>query len=68
MITEEQVEAAADYIRNKSPEYAKAKAERIYLAEFRKSKLAILYNTQKEGTDKSKDSYAHAHEEYLVVL
>ena len=68
MITEKEVEASAAYIRDKSPEYAKAKAERIYLAEFRKSKLAILYNTQKEGTDKAKDSYAHAHKEYLVVL
>ena len=54
MITEKEVEASAAYIRDKSPEYAKAKAERIYLAEFRKSKLAILYNTQTEGTDKAR--------------
>lgn len=68
MITEKEVEAANDYIRDNAPKYAKAKSERVYLQEFRKSKLAILYNTQKDGTDKAKDSYAHAHPEYLEVI
>ena len=67
MITEEEVEAAAAYIRDNSKAHAKAKAERIYLGEFRKSKKAMLVLTQK-GTIQEKESYAYAHKEYLEVL
>ena len=67
MITEKEVEASAAYIRDKSPEHAKAKAERIYLSEFRKSKKAMLVSTQ-TGTVQEKESYAYAHADYLELL
>ena len=41
MITENEVEKAAEYIRDNAPEYAKAKADRIYLEQYRKSLKAI---------------------------
>jgi hypothetical protein len=67
MITEEEVEKAAAYIRDNSKKYAKAKAERIYLQEFRKSKKALLVSTQ-TGTVQEKESYAYSHHEYLELL
>ena len=67
MITEQEVEKAAAYIRDHSDSYGKAKAERIYLHEFRKSKKAILVSTQK-GTVQEKESYAYSHPEYLELL
>lgn len=68
MITEKEVEAAAAYLRDNSGNYAKARAERIYLAEFRKSKKALLINECKEGTAQARESYAYAHESYIELL
>lgn len=67
MITDDQAEKAVDYLRDKSGEYAQAKAERAYLEQFRKSKKAILMN-QVEGPEHVKAAYAYAHHEYLEVL
>jgi hypothetical protein len=52
------------------PEYAKAKAERVYIEQFRKSKKAIL---MKEGFEKGlngvkAEQYAYAHDEYVQLL
>ena len=67
MVTEKEVEASAAYIRDKAPDHAKAKAERIYLSEFRKTKKAMLVTTQ-TGTVQEKESYAYAHPEYIELL
>jgi len=67
LITEKQVEAALDYIRDNASEYAKAKSERVYLEQFRKSKKAILMN-QVEGAEHVRASYAYAHPEYLEII
>lgn len=68
MITQDQVEKAAEYIRDHAGEYAKAKAERIYLQEFRKSSKAMLINEAPDGTAQSKESYAYAHKDYQQLL
>ena len=68
MITEQEVEKAAAWIRDHADEYAKAKGERIYLSEFRKSKKAMLINKCKEGTVQERESFAYAHEEYIELL
>jgi len=68
MITNQEVEKAAAYIRDNAGEYAKAKAERIYLHEFRKSKKALLINECEDGTIQTKESYAYAHPEYQQLL
>ena len=42
MITEEEVEKAIDYLRDTAVEAAQARADRIYLEEYRKSLKAII--------------------------
>ena len=57
--------------RSSVDEAAKAKANVIYLTEFRKSKKAILMQeAQVKGlkTGQERESYAYAHKEYLELL
>ncbi len=68
MITDSQAEAACAYIRDKSPEYAKAEAERIQLSEFRKSKKALLMNEKQGEPEHVRASYAYAHDDYIALL
>jgi hypothetical protein len=62
---------AIEYIINNAPKYAEAKAQRIYLEEFRKTKKALL---MKEALAKGIDSAvaqereAYAHYEYADLL
>ncbi len=67
MITDEDVESAANFIRDNAKHYAKAKSERIYLEQFRKTKKALLMNST-QGTDKTREAYAYAHEDYIQLL
>lgn len=60
-----------DFLRDNAPAYAKAKAERIYLEEFRKSKKAMLMREaetagQKSAVSQERDAYAA--DEYLTLL
>jgi len=50
------------------PGYAKAKAERVYIEQFRKSKKAILMGECTEKTQSAKEQYAYAHDEYVELL
>ena len=68
MITDEQAERASDYIRDNAQTFAQAKANRIYLEEFRKSKKAILIQQISNGTVQEKESYAYAHDDYRQLL
>jgi len=69
MITENQADAALDFMRDKAPEYAEAKATRRYLEEFRKSKKAILIGQfEGKGTIQEKESFAYAHADYIGLL
>ena len=64
-------EDAIKYIWEHSDEYAKAKAGRVYLEQFRKSKKAMLVQeaeTKGLKTAQERESYAYAHAEYLEVL
>ena len=62
---------AIQYLIDTAPLYAKAKADRIYLEEFRKSKKSIL---MKEAMVKgfeavtAQEREAYAHPEYLALL
>ena len=63
--------AALDYIRNNAPEYAKAKADRIYLEGFSKSKKAMLMQEAELAGHKSAASQereAYAHSDYVALL
>ncbi|MEY2630763.1 MAG: hypothetical protein RLZZ469_1660 [Bacteroidota bacterium] len=59
---------AIEFIYENAPRYAEAKATRVYLEEFKKSKKAILYQKPSSGTIGDREAYAYAHEEYLEVL
>lgn len=59
---------AVDYIRDNADRLAKAKAERVYLDEFRKSKKAILMQQCAELPLGAQEREAYAHADYLQVL
>lgn len=67
MITQEQAEAANDYIRDHAKEYAQAKADRIQLEHFRKSQEAILA-AKGAGTVQARQAYAFDHPDYRQIL
>ena len=60
-----------DFILENAPKYAKAKAERIYLEEFRKTKKALLMKVAMEAGYESaaaQEREAYAHPDYQVLL
>jgi hypothetical protein len=59
---------AADFIRENAPKYAQAKAQRVYLEQFRKSKKAILMGESQERTSAAKEMDAYAHPDYIALL
>jgi hypothetical protein len=67
MIEEKEVEKAVEYIRTEAENYAKAKATRIYLEQYRKS-LKALRMIEADGTDKTRESVAYANEEYIANI
>lgn len=71
MITDQRAEAAVMYIRTKASDYAKAKAQRIYLEEFRKSKKALLMQqAERSGhtTSAAQEREAYASADYQELL
>lgn len=61
---------AIDHILKVGPKFAKAKSERVQIAEYRKSKKSILMLEAPPEckSDKTKEAWAYAHVEYLLVL
>lgn len=59
---------AVDYIIENGKRFAKAKADRVYLEEFRKSKKALLMNISTESTVNAREQFAYSHPDYLQVL
>lgn len=62
---------AVDYIRDNAPKLAKAKAERVYLEEFRKSKKALLMkDALKAGIEaaNAQEREAYANPDYIEIL
>jgi hypothetical protein len=60
-----------DFIRDHAPAYAKAKAERIFLEEFRKSKKALCMKAaETSGTSAigAQEREAYADPEYVALL
>ena len=61
-----------DYIRDNAEKYARAKANRVYLEEFRKSKKAMLMIEAERDlglkTVASQEVAAYAHEDYRALL
>jgi hypothetical protein len=68
----DEIERPLHFIREKAKEYAQAKANRIYLSEFRKSKKALLMVIAEQKTGKStvseRENFAYSHPEYIELL
>jgi len=53
------------------PKFAKAKAERVYIEQFRKSKKAILMRSAGAAgfkTQSEREQYAYAHPDYVELI
>jgi len=59
---------AIDFIYRNATPFAQAKATRVYLDEFRKSKKAILMQGSKESSAVAQEKDAYAHPDYLELL
>lgn len=59
---------AVDYILKNAPKFAKAKAERVYIEEYRKSLKAILMKRSLENAIGAQEREAYAHPEYIELL
>lgn len=68
MITDAYIEKALDFIRDNAPALAQAKANRVHLEEFRKTKKAILFREAPEGTIQAREAYAYSHAEYIELI
>jgi hypothetical protein len=58
---------AVTFILENAGKYAQAKATRVQLEEFRKSKKAMLAS-EEEGSLGAKEMYAYAHPDYVALL
>ncbi len=61
-------QSAVDYMVKVAPQYAKAKAERVYLEEYRKSKKSLLMQAHGEKAIGAQEREAYAHPEYIGLL
>lgn len=59
---------AVNFIIDNAPKFAAAKADRVYLEEFRKSKKALLMNDSKESSAVAREQYAYSHPDYIGVI
>jgi len=59
---------AIEFIIKTAPLYAKAKADRMYLEEYRRSKHAQLKSLAGTEVLGKQDTFAYAHPEYIEIL
>lgn len=61
---------ALDFIRDNAPVYAQAKADRVYLEEFRKSKKALLMKAAEPSypSAAAQEREAYSNPEYVELL
>ena len=59
---------AIQFIIDTAPIYAKAKADRIYLEEFRKSRKAQLMSQAGTEVLGKQETFAYAHDDYIQIL
>ena len=68
MISDEQIEAALDYLRDNATADAQARADALYLAEWIKSERARLTTAQAGISNAAARDIAECHPEYLRAL
>lgn len=59
---------ALDFIRDNAAAYAQAKADVVYMTEYRKSLKAILMAECLAETQSAKEAWAYAHPKYVLHL
>lgn len=59
---------AVDFMIKNAEQYAKAKANVLFLTEYRKSKKAILFANAIGNTIADKEAFAYSHPEYITLL
>ena len=59
---------AINFMIKNSKAYAKAKADVVYLTEYRKTKKAICFQSSNRSTMAEKEADAYAHPDYITVL
>ncbi len=59
---------AVDFLLANAGKYAQAKASRIYIEEYRKSKKALLMGECPEKAVNAREQYAYSHPEYISLL
>lgn len=59
---------AVDYILANASKYATAKAQRVYLEEYKKSKKALLMTLSQARTAVEREQYAYSHADYLELI
>jgi len=59
---------AIQYLIDTAPLYAKAKSDRMYLEEFRKSRKAQLMSQAGTEVLGKQETFAYAHPEYIEIL
>ena len=59
---------AIQFLIDTSPQYAKAKADRMYLEEFRKSRKAQLMSQAGTEVLGKQETFAYAHADYIEIL
>lgn len=68
---DEIIEKPLTFIRDKAGAFANAKASRVYLEQFRKSKKALLMvEAEQKGikTMAEREAYAYSHQDYIDLL
>jgi hypothetical protein len=59
---------AVDFLYRTAPQYAQAKADRVYMEEFRKSKKAMLMKASGVDAIGAQEREAYASAEYVALL
>jgi len=59
---------AIQYLIDTAPLYAKAKSDRMYLEEFRKSRKAQLMSQAGTEVLGKQETFAYAHQDYIQIL
>ena len=68
MISDDDIEKALDYLRDSIERAALAKANKVYLTEYRKVKKAELMARSNFDAVNQQERFAYAHEEYKEFL
>jgi hypothetical protein len=59
---------AVDFIYRQAPKFAQAKADRVFIEEYRKSKKALLMKASGENAVAAQEREAYSHAEYIALL